>query len=148
MNQISEIKISYKDRTSISKSKKINSSINTSELLFNTWDQETIELLESFKVVLLNNSNRVKGICEISTGGITGTLVDIRIIMALALKSLSTTIIIAHNHPSGTLKPSSADRRLTKKIKLACELFDIKLLDHIILAPNGKHFSFADSNLI
>ena len=98
--------------------------------------------------MLLNNANKVKGIYEVSTGGITGTLVDLRIIFAVVLKSLTTAVILAHNHPSGTLRPSEPDKRLTQKIKKAGELFDIKVLDHLILTPDGNYFSFADEGML
>lgn len=113
-----------------------------------SWNLDTIELYESFKIILLNNSNKVKGIYEISSGGITGTLVDIRILFAVVLKSLTTAIILAHNHPSGNLKPSHADIALTSKIKKASELLDIKLLDHVIITPDGAFYSFADENIL
>jgi DNA repair protein RadC len=98
--------------------------------------------------MLLNNSNKVKGIFEVSTGGITGTLVDVRILFAVILKSLSTSIILAHNHPSGNLKPSEADKQLTQKIKNAGGFLDVKLLDHLIIIPDGDYFSFADEGLL
>ncbi len=89
-----------------------------------------------------------KGFYEVSNGGITGTLVDVRILFAVLLKSLTTAVILLHNHPSGTLKPSEADKRLTKKIKKAGELFDIKVLDHLILTPEGDYYSFADNGIL
>lgn len=84
------------------------------------------------------------GVYPLSTGGITGTMVDIRLILSVALKEAATGIILAHNHPSGNLQPSSADRDLTAKIKDACKYFDISLLDHLIIAPDRKYYSFAD----
>ncbi|MDN3641896.1 JAB domain-containing protein [Lutimonas halocynthiae] len=148
MGCVSEIKISYKNRVTSSNLTKISASSDAAKILFETWDNDTIELHESFKIMLLNNSNIVKGIYEISSGGITGTLVDIRIIFAVVLKSLSTAIILAHNHPSGNLKPSDSDKRLTSKIKQASELLDIKLLDHLIITPSQEYFSFADDGII
>ena len=103
---------------------------------------------ENFKVVLLNNSNRVKGIYELSKGGITGTLVDIRILFATVLKSLTVGIILSHNHPSGKLQASSADIQLTKKIQSAAQFFDIAVLDHLIITPNGSFYSFADNGML
>ncbi len=145
--KVNEIKVSYQE-----KSKKSNTFIKCSEdsskLFFEYWDKDTIGMQESFKVLFLNNAHKVKGIYTISKGGITGTLVDIRILIAMVLKSISTAIILVHNHPSGMLKPSIPDKELTKKIKTACEYFDIKLLDHIILSPTGEYFSFADNFLI
>ena len=83
-----------------------------------------------------------------STGGITGTVVDIRLLLSVALKTAATGIILAHNHPSGNLKPSEADKELTSKIKKASEYMDIKLLDHLIIAPEGKYLSFREDGLL
>lgn len=103
-----------------------------------------IEVMESFYILMLNNANNTLGYVKLSSGGITGTLVDIRLLAKFALDSLACAVIIAHNHPSGTLKPSEADIRLTNKIKNGLELLDIKLLDHIILTPENGYYSFAD----
>lgn len=99
-------------------------------------------------MLLLNNSNKVKGVYELSKGGITGTLVDMRILFATVLKSLSVGIILVHNHPSGKLQASEADIRLTKRIQKAAKLLDITVLDHLIITPNGNYFSFADNHII
>ncbi|MCF6168808.1 JAB domain-containing protein [Lutibacter sp.] len=147
-NKVNEIKISYKEKIRISKSIAIKSSTDAGKLLFEHWDKNTIGLQEAFIVLLLNNSNKVKGIYHLSTGGLTGTLVDIRILFAVILKSLSIGIILAHNHPSGKLQPSEADKQLTQKIKKAAVLFDVKVLDHLILIPNGEFYSFSDNGLI
>ncbi|MEL6304231.1 MAG: JAB domain-containing protein [Bacteroidota bacterium] len=146
--QVNEIKVSYHESPIPLSHPKITSSSDAAEVLFSHWEKGTIGLRESFKIVLLNNSNGIKGIYEISNGGITGTLVDLRILFAVLLKSLTVGIILAHNHPSGTLKASSSDKAITEKIKAAASFFDIKLLDHIILAPNGSYYSFADDGLI
>ncbi|KQC28619.1 JAB domain-containing protein [Flagellimonas eckloniae] len=146
--QVNEIKISYHETPTPLSHPKITSSSDAVAVLFSHWEKGTIGLRESFKIVLLNNSNGVKGIFEISNGGITGTLVDLRILFAVILKSLTVGIILAHNHPSGTLKASSPDVEITKKIQRAASFFDIKLLDHIILAPDGSYYSFADEGII
>lgn len=146
--QINEIKISYKDRILSDKWVKLNSSQSAAEFIYGQWDKNTIALHETFKVVLLNNGNKAKGIFEVSKGSITGTLVDIRVLLAVALKSLSVGMILTHNHPSGTLIPSASDKQITKKIKDAATLLDIKVLDHIIITPNADYFSFADEGLI
>jgi len=96
----------------------------------------------------LNNNNKVKGIYQISQGGITGTLVDLRILFGVILKTLSVAIILTHNHPSGTLKASEADKQITRKIKKAADLFDIRVLDHILLVPSGDYYSFADEGIL
>jgi DNA repair protein RadC len=146
--QVNEIAISYSGNLKTNQLPKITSSQNAAELLYGQWNKNNIELHETFKVMLLNNANKVKGIYEVSTGGITGTLVDLRILFAVVLKSLTTAVILAHNHPSGTLIPSEPDKRLTQKIKKAGELFDIKVLDHLILTPDGNYFSFADEGIL
>ena len=145
--KVNEIKVSYQEKLLTLQSEKIKSSQDASMLLFEHWDKNTIGLYESFKILLLNNSNKVKGIYELSSGGITGTVVDIRLLFAVVLKSISVGIILAHNHPSGNLKPSELDKTLTHKIKNASEYLDIKLLDHLILTPDGSYFSFSDNGL-
>lgn len=147
-SKVNEIKISYKDKISLSNSPAIKSSADAGKLLFETWDKDTISIQESFKVLLLNNSNKIKGIYQLSTGGITGTLVDVRILFAVILKSLSVGVILSHSHPSGKLMPSEADKQLTEKIKNAAAFFDVKVLDHIIIAPNGGYYSFADEGIL
>lgn len=146
--QANEIKVSYQGKIQAKYWHKINSSEDAAQLLYAHWDQDTISLHESFKVVLLNNGNKVKGIYEVSKGGITGTLVDLRILFAVILKTVSVGIILAHNHPSSTLKPSEADLKLTKKIKDAAKFFDVQVLDHIILTPDGGYYSFADNGVL
>ncbi|MDX1471750.1 MAG: JAB domain-containing protein [Flavobacteriaceae bacterium] len=146
--KVNEIMIKYQGNFKISEAPKISSSLSAFELLYLTWNKDQIGVQECFKVLLLNNSNKVKGIYQVSMGGITGTLVDIRILFAVILKSLTTSIIVAHNHPSGTLTPSLADKKITGKIQTACSYFDIKLLDHLILTPDGDYYSFADEGML
>tara|TARA_R110002096_G_scaffold99387_1_gene220187 strand:- start:782 stop:1231 length:450 start_codon:yes stop_codon:yes gene_type:complete len=147
-SKVNEIQISYKEKIAMSKSQAIKSSADAGKLLFETWDKNTIGLQESFKVLLLNNANKVKGVYELSKGGITGTLVDIRILFAVVLKSVSVGIILSHSHPSGKLLPSEADKKLTEKIKNAAAFFDVKVLDHIIIVPNGDYYSFSDEGIL
>lgn len=147
-NEVNEIKISYCEKLGVIDSEPLKDSEQVAKLLYQTWDKDTIGLQETFKVLLLNNSNKVKGTYQVSTGGLTGTLVDVRLLYAVALKTVSAGLILAHNHPSGNQKPSGADERLTEKIKKAGELFDIKVLDHLIILPDGNYFSFADNGLL
>jgi DNA repair protein RadC len=147
-DKVNEITISYKEKVKTSTSIAIKSSQHAASILFQQWDKNTIGLQESFKVMLLNNSNKVKGIYQLSTGGLTGTLVDIRILFAVILKSLSVAVILAHNHPSGKLQPSEADKQLTQKIKKAAVLFDVKVLDHLIIIQNGDYYSFSDNAVL
>ncbi|PHQ30041.1 JAB domain-containing protein [Leeuwenhoekiella nanhaiensis] len=146
--QVNEIKISYEGGVKSKDWVQVSSSAQAAEVLFQNWDKRTMELQETFKIVLLNSSNKVKGICQISQGGIAGTLVDMRILFATVLKSLSVGLILAHNHPSGKLEPSKADIKLTNKIKKAASVFDIRLLDHLIFAPDGDYYSFSDNGIL
>ena len=102
---------------------------------------------EEFWIIYVNNSNKVIRKNQLSKGGITGTLVDVRIVLKIALEVGATGIILVHNHPSGTLNPSVADKQLTKKLKTAGESLDIKVLDHLIITEKA-YFSFADENLL
>ena len=102
---------------------------------------------EVFGVVYLNQANRIKHYEVISVGGLTATVADPRIIFKKALAADATSLILFHNHPSGNLQPSSADKELTRKIILAGTLFDIRILDHIIVSEYG-YFSFADEGLM
>jgi len=102
---------------------------------------------EEFWIIYLNNSNKVIEQMQLSKGGITGTLVDVRITLKKALEVGATAIILAHNHPSGTLKPSEADKQLTQKLKTAAQSLDIKVLDHLIVTEKS-YFSFADEGVL
>jgi DNA repair protein RadC len=126
------------------KREKITSSLSVFEIL-----QPLIGDLphEEFWIVYLNNSNKILKSAQLSKGGITGTLVDIRLAFKNALQLGAVALILAHNHPSGNLKPSQADIALTKKLISAGESLDIKVLDHLIITEKS-YFSFADENLI
>ncbi|MFI2741230.1 DNA repair protein RadC [Zhouia sp. PK063] len=124
--------------------KKITSSISVFELM-----QPIIGELphEEFWIVYLNNSNKVIQQNQLSKGGITGTLVDVRLVLKQALQLNATAIILVHNHPSGTLQPSEADKQITRKLKTASENLDIKVLDHLIVTAKS-YFSFADEGIL
>lgn len=102
---------------------------------------------EEFWVLFMNNSNKVLAKTQISKGGLTATIVDVRLLFKRALELASVAIIVCHNHPSGKLQPSNADKQLTQKIKLAGVTLDIKLLDHLIITEKN-YFSFADEGLL
>ena len=102
---------------------------------------------EEFWVLYLNNSNKILHKTQLSKGGITGTLVDVRILMKQSLELGAVGLILAHNHPSGTLKPSTADKQITQKIKKASQSLDIKVLDHLIITQKD-YFSFADNQVL
>ena len=101
---------------------------------------------EEFWIVYLNNSNKILSKSQLSKGGITGTLVDVRIVFKSALEMGATGLILCHNHPSGTLVPSDADKQITKKLKLAGDSLEIKVLDHLIITETN-YFSFVDEGI-
>lgn len=142
MITLNEMTIHYSQGTDLTPYK-IMSSQNAHDLLREAWAGD-MEFRERFYVLYLNNSNQVKGVSLISVGGLTGTIADVRLILGPALKSLSTAVILAHNHPSGKLKPSSADLALTNRLKEAGKLMDIAVLDHVILDAENGYYSFAD----
>ncbi|WP_299519347.1 DNA repair protein RadC [Winogradskyella sp.] len=102
---------------------------------------------EEFWILYLNNSNKILHKNQLSKGGITGTLVDVRLVLKNALEVGATSLILCHNHPSGTLKPSQADKDITQKLKSAAQSLDIKVLDHLIITEKA-YFSFADEELL
>lgn len=108
---------------------------------------DQIETRELFFAVFMNQANHVVGVYALSTGGLTGTVADIRLILATALLSMTNQIIVTHNHPSGNLEPSGADRALTEKLKHAGATHDIRLIDHIIMTEHG-HYSFGDNGIM
>jgi DNA repair protein RadC len=142
---IAEVSLIYKNRVKASERPKVRCSKDAYDLLREAWNPDTIEHIEEFKILLLNRSNVVQGIMDVSKGGISGTVTDVRIIMQAAIKANASGIIVCHNHPSGNLNPSETDTRITSKIKDAGTLLDIQLLDHLIISPEGDYFSFADN---
>ncbi|HCN84141.1 MAG TPA: DNA repair protein [Sphingobacteriaceae bacterium] len=145
--QVAEITVSYHPKFKASERPKVSSSKDVYTYFSSNWDRNRIEMVEQFKIMLLNRANKVLGIFEVSTGGIAGTVADPKIIFGTALKGNASSIILAHNHPSGNLKPSEADRQLTDKIAQAATYLDISVLDHLILTSE-EYFSFADEGLM
>lgn len=121
--------------------------ITSSKLVFEIMQPIIGELPhEEFWVLFLNNSNKVISKSQLSKGGITGTIVDVRLVFKLALESGATSLILCHNHPSGNLQPSDADKEITKKIKIAGDSLDVKVLDHLIITET-KYYSFVDEGI-
>jgi DNA repair protein RadC len=116
-------------------------------VFFKNWDLDKIEFVEQFKVMLLNRAHKVLGIYELSCGSVAGTVADPKLVFVAALKSNASSVIVAHNHPSGCLTPSQADINLTKKLKDGGKLLDIAVLDHVIVTSEG-HYSFADEGIL
>ena len=138
--QISEIKVSYKP---INNRVKISSSKNVYKTLLSIWSEDTIELLEEVKILLLNKANEILGVYHLSKGGVSGAFVDVKLVLSIALKGNASSLILAHNHPSGNLKPSQNDIALTKKVKDGAKLLDLVLLDHLIITTDS-YYSFSD----
>jgi DNA repair protein RadC len=139
-SQCPELKVELK-RDQIKKAKIANSQ-NSADFFREIWD-DSIGIYESFFVIYLNSSNTTIGWYKVSQGGLQGTVADPRLIVKKALDVLATSFIMCHNHPSGNLTPSEADKVITKKIKEGAGFLDIKLLDHIILTEES-YYSFAD----
>ena len=139
-----EVKIHYK-RAIFNPDNIVKSSDDSERILRAFIDEERIDYKEFFWVLLLTNANQVIGISEIAVGNTTGVSVNIKEIYQLALLANSTSIIVAHNHPSGSLTPSHSDKKLTQKLTEASKLLDIHLLDHLILTSEG-FVSFSDSD--
>ncbi len=145
--KISEIKLTYTHKVKAAERPKVTSSEMAYELFRANWDDMTINLCEEFKILLLDRNNACMGIVPISKGGVSGTIVDTKLIFASALKAKASAIILGHNHPSGNLKASSSDKYLTNNLVQAGHVLSLPVLDHIILADNG-YLSFADKNLL
>ncbi len=139
--EIAEIKVSYQLPSNLRAKVKDCNSIY--QLALKAWSNETIEMQEEVKVLMLNRANEVIGIYELSKGGISGTVIDIKLILSVALKCLASSVVVIHNHPSGNMTPSRQDISITEKIKVACNYFDITLLDHLIIS-RYNYYSFAN----
>jgi len=141
-SNIAEVQLHYK--TKGDKGVRICSSTDISDLLKTVYNPLTIAMQESFYVILLNRQNSVIGVSKISDGGVSGTVAEVRYICALAVLSLASGVIVSHNHPSGNVRPSGQDLELTRKVKAALKLFDVVLLDHVIMTPDNEYYSMAD----
>lgn len=145
-HQVAEIGVSYRNRLTVTT--KITSGAEAAEILLGAWNNDTIQLQEEFKVLLMNRANIVLGIYPLSKGGVTGTVVDIKLMFAVALKCNASAIIVAHNHPSGNTLPSEQDQTITNKIVKAASFLEIAFLDHLILTAHNGYFSFAENGLL
>lgn len=143
--KIAEIKVSY--YPSLLEKYKISNSKESFELILEQWEKDTISMQEEVKVILLNRNNKALGVYSLAKGGITTCVVDIRLILSVALKTLATGLIIVHNHPSGSLNPSTDDKKITQQLKSACKLMGIDLLDHLIITKDA-YYSFADEGVL
>lgn len=144
---IPEVKVRFNRSASKKFLGRITHSGNVADFIRSIYKRGEVELQEQFIVLYLNQANDIVGYYRHAKGGINSTIADVRIVLSTAIKCNSVSIIIAHNHPSGNLRPSDADRILTKKIKDAGKLMDISVLDHIIITKNG-YYSFADEGFL
>lgn len=148
MYKVCDVKLTYNTKVKSSERAVIKDSNSAYSLLMNhIYDSETIQYREYMKLILLNNAKRVLGIAHISEGGLDSTFADIRIIMQAAILGNASAMILSHNHPSGNKQPSSQDDLLTDRVKKAAKLFDIQLLDHIIVTDIG-YYSYLDEGRI
>lgn len=149
--RLAELKVSYRRRNRRHKKETsdethflIRDSKDCETYLRQIWNHDTIELREEFIVLCLNNAHEVLGWINIATGGLSATTVDPRLIFGVALSTVSASIIVAHNHPSGSVNPSPQDIGVTKRLRAAGEVLAITLVDHLIVTRDN-YYSFADS---
>lgn len=148
-SNVREILVSYNNKKLKGDSPRIKTVADSHLFILDGFDRGIIGLQEQFVCMYLNRSNAILGVYRTSTGGITGTVADIRLILSVALKIAATGLILAHNHPSGNLTPSGADLELTRKVNEAAKLMDILLLDHLILDNTGQRYlSFAEEGFL
>jgi DNA repair protein RadC len=145
---VSEVRLVYRTKIKASERLQVKCSKDAFDIFIGSWELDSIEHFEEFKLMLLTRSNKVLGIASISKGGINGTVTDVRIILQYAIKANASGIIICHNHPSGNLQPSESDLTITRKIKESGNLMDIQLLDHLLIIPEEKYCSMADEGLL
>jgi DNA repair protein RadC len=147
LNRIPEFSITLSHKVKASDLFTVTTSSDVAEVARKCFNDGEIEWRECFLVIALSKANKVIGFHRVSSGGLTGTVADPRIILQFALLSNACSLILSHNHPSGSLKPSRADEELTQKIKTAASYLDIKVLDHVIITAEG-YYSFADEGVI
>lgn len=145
--QIAEVELIYRSNVKAHDRPMINTSQDAYLVFLDHWNLDTIELIEEFKLLLLNRANRAIGFYALSSGGTSGTVVDPKLVFVAALKAMAHSIVLCHNHPSQNLKPSERDTQITRQIKDAGKLLDIKVLDHLIICSEG-YYSFADEGLL
>lgn len=146
--KVCDVKLTYNTKVKSSERPVIHNSEDIYRLLVDhVYNEGTILHKEYLKLILLNNSSKVLGVSNISEGGINETSADIRIIMQAAILGNASSIILAHNHPSGSLKPSTQDDLVTANLRKAAKLFNITLLDHIIVTDSG-YYSYLDEGRV
>jgi|LakMenEpi03Aug12_release.lakeMendotaPanAssembly.Ray.scaffolds.fasta_scaffold1026397_1 DNA repair protein RadC len=148
LHSLNEIEIRYRRKPIQQEVRRIQNSSDAIALLRLLYDKNRIHYQEESIAIFLNRNNDVLGFQKLSSGGLTGTIVDARILFSIALKTLSSGIILSHNHPSGNLKPSSQDVSLTHRLKKFGNMIDVCLLDHIIVDDTFNYYSFAEEGTL
>lgn len=144
---VAEITLAYKRRNKKLSNRHIGVSKDAYDTFICAWNNDIIQLIEQFKILFLDHGSRCLATYTLSTGGMTSTVVDPRLIFVAALKIGATKFIVAHNHPSGNLTPSEQDIVCTNKLVSAGKVLEIALVDHLIISWDG-YFSFADHGLL
>ena len=137
------IKVEMKRGKEYDEAKGISNPQDMANVMRTMFDQGKINWVEECVMLCLNYANKVVGYHRISSGGVTASVMDVRVIATVALTNCATSVAIAHNHPSGNLTPSEPDKQITRKLRDGLRLLDIQLLDHLIITDNG-YFSFAE----
>ena len=137
VSKFEEVQLIYRNKTKASDRQSVKNARDAYHILRDSWNMDEINLLEECKVLLLDNQLKLMSVASISKGGLSGTVVDPRIVFAMALKRRANRIILAHNHPSKSLKPSHADIKLTQEFIKAGAILQIPLEDHIIITDEG-----------
>jgi DNA repair protein RadC len=145
--KVAEVELSYRNRVPYKDRKKVVTSEDAYNILLNNHDDDTIDYTETFKVLYLNHAGQVVGCKTLSTGGITATCVDVRNIMQAALLTNATAMVLAHNHPSGSTRPSREDDKITNQVVKAGQLLNIQVVDHIIYTRE-QFYSYNDEGRI
>lgn len=145
--QVAEIQVRYSTNVKASDRPKVKSSACAFQVLKSKWS-DLIEIQEEFNILVLDASSKVLGFYNLSKGGMDSTVVDPKLIFVTDLRAPASSVILAHNHPSGNISPSSQDIELTNRIVAGGKILGIQVLDHLILGPDEEYFSFADHELI
>ncbi|WP_290840321.1 JAB domain-containing protein [Flavobacterium sp.] len=135
--KVTEVELVYHNKQKFADRQQITSSFDAYQVLSEVWDEGKIELQEQFKILLLDRKNNVLGVSHISSGGVADCMVDAKLVFATAVKALASGIVLAHNHPSGNMQFSDADRALTRKFCEGAKNLDMQVLDHLVLTSEG-----------
>ena len=144
---VTEVELIYRNKTLAQERPRIKDSRDAYDIFFQTWDLNKIELLEQFRIILLDRKNSCMGVSTVATGGVSSCVVDPKILFGTAIKARASGIIIAHNHPSGNLDFSQNDKSITKQLAQGGKLLEMPILDHLVVCRKGFS-SMADEGLM